>query len=445
MKNKRKQPFLILIWYMMAILSACGSYPIEEETEEASASPPCNLSLDIKSRVSDEIPYPISVYLFDTDGNLVTHQELTEAGTLFQQNLKAGNYTLSAFTASDRKGYVFPDNPDKNSLISITAPYFTESPIMSGSSSIKLEKKTEASILLEYAMSSLYFKFSDIPQETTRVEVTVSPVSSGIDLFTDYSGQQTSTTIPCVKNNDIWEAGPAYVFPAAGSKTILSISIENPDGNKTYAYTYNRPLEPAQPYQFTGQYNDEEGIILTGQFEASDWKPTIDIEFGIGGNTSDDPEDGSGNNQDTPGSDTFYVNELPEADNIWGYFYVWKVETVSETEIIATLISPDQWFLLAGEALPTLADYAPDGITGWRTFTSEEAKEFKNNFINDLAELNEFLTDNNMLPFYAFGEERYLCNNCQSTFGFLSDRITKAGEKTKYYLRGIKTVRIKKH
>ena len=447
METKRKQVSSILFWCVMTFLAACSSYPVDEEAENTSTAQ-CDLSLNVKSRVADEIPYPISIYLFDGEKNLITHQKLTDEETPFQQSLKAGTYILTAFTAGERKGYTFPDSPGYNSLIRLENPYFAESPLMAGSSTIKLENKTDASILLEYAMSSLNFTFNDIPQDATQVEVTVSPIRPGIDLLTDYSTERQSSTIPCVKNGDTWEGGPVYVFPAASQKTSLSITVSRLEGNKTYSYTYNQPLEPSQPYKFTGKYNDEEGVILTGQFEASDWKPAIDIEFGIGGNTSDGEEDGSGDNSGTPGSDIFYTNELPEADNIWGYFYVWKVKTVSEDEIIATLISPDQWYLLASDALPTLKTYAPDNITGWRTFTTEEAKEFREQFIGTLDELNDFLEENGMQIFYKYKDDdkgaRHLCNNAQKTFSFVNTSILNAGTTVKYYLRGVKTVRIKK-
>ena len=83
-----------------------------------------------------------------------------------------------------------------------------------------------------------------------------------------------------------------------------------------------------------------------------------------------------------------------------------------------------------------IPDYEIDEITGWRTFTKEEAKEFHDFFVyeDNADNLNGFLYENGYDTFYSDG--RYLCQNGEYAFDiFGGPDIGKAGLKTKYYLR----------
>lgn len=104
------------------------------------------------------------------------------------------------------------------------------------------------------------------------------------------------------------------------------------------------------------------------------------------------------------------------------------METVSETEVIATLISPDQWYVLAADAPGILEEYSIDHLDGWRTFTLEEAKEFKNQFSGKTSDLNEYLSDNYFDRFYANDGARYLCENCTMTFSLSTNIVKEAGK-----------------
>ena len=161
--------------------------------------------------------------------------------------------------------------------------------------------------------------------------------------------------------------------------------------------------------------------------------------------TLDETTEGGGNQ--LPGTDeeedleTFYAVQLPESECIWGRFYVWKTDTViADEEVIATLISPDQWYVYAEDASATLAGYQEDVFDNWRTFTSDEARTFRDQYGGDVNGFNEFVE-----PYGIYGlkkDGRYLCCNSDSTFSFSNDRIIKAGKTVKYYLRGVKRVRI---
>ena len=194
-------------------------------------------------------------------------------------------------------------------------------------------------------------------------------------------------------------------------------------------------LQPSQPYRFTGTFQD--GISMGSTFEIEGWKPGLDISFNLNEETTEEEE----NNDDT--ETILRAPELPIAEKIWGYFYVWKVEPVSETEVIATLISPDQWYVLAADAPGIIEEYSIDHLDNWRVFTAEEAKEFKSQYFEKTAELNKYLADNYFDRFYTNDGARYLCENYTKTFSFSNNIVKEAGETVKYYLRGVKIVRVK--
>lgn len=209
---------------------------------------------------------------------------------------------------------------------------------------------------------------------------------------------------------------------------------------------------------FTGYYKG--GVSLDGEFQADGWQPEVDCEFGFDEilpdegdddhNTDSGKDDNDSDNtgstetpDDTEETDTFIVPELPDADTIWGYFYVWQVTSLSATESKAILIAPDQWYTLAADAAGLLEAYEKDDISGWRMFTTEEAVAFRNQFQATINGLNTFISEYGFDRFKYTDGARYLCDDGQSTFSLANNRILDAGKTVDYYLRPVKTVRFK--
>lgn len=430
--NCIKNCWLIAIF----ILSACGSYVLEE-TEEASSSKGYQMSLNVRSGGLDlEQYYPLSVFLFNEEGKLVEKKEITDTDETYSKTLEKGEYTLTAFSGLSEDSYSIPDNPTTTDYILFKSGSSQPVPLLSGLSRISLTENTQVTLSLSYAMAALNFSLRTIPADATAVKVQISPVSSGMSFTGNYNNDQQSYSINCIQTDEGWETETFYVFPSESSHTNLSIKIECPEGNKTYSYTYSDMLQPAQPYHFTGSFQD--GISMGGVFEIEGWKPDIDIDFDLNGDISEEDND-----EDDDTETILRAPELPIAEKIWGYFYVWKVEPVSETEVIATLISPDQWYVLAADAPDIIEEYSIDHLDNWRVFTAEEAKEFKSQYFEKTAELNKYLADNYFDRFYTNDGARYLCENCTKTFSFSNNIVKEAGETVKYYLRGVKIVRVK--
>lgn len=423
------------------VLSACGTYALEDETEEDSSSKGYQMSLNVRSGdIELERYYPLTVFIFNEEGKLIDKDKLADKDDTYLKTLGKGQYTLTAFSGLSEDIYYIPDEPTTTDYIQYPTDVIMETPLMAGQSRVSLTENTQITLSLSYTMAALSFNLKALPADATSVKVQVSPVSSGMSFTGNYINDQHSYTIDCVQTDEGWETETFYVFPSESSRTNLSIDVERPQGNETYSYTYTDMLQPAQPYRFSGTF--QEGISMGGVFEIEGWKPSLNIDFNLNGENTE--EDTTGGDEAGLGTETVLrAPQLPIADKIWGYFYVWKVEELSETEVRATLISPDQWYVYAADAPDIIGEYSIDHLDDWRTFTVDEAKEFKKQFAADMSEFNESIYQMGLDRFYANDGARYLCDNCTKTFSFSNNIVKEAGKTVKYYLRGIKTVRVK--
>lgn len=446
-----KKLFQILL---VLLATSCSSYLTEDEensVEENIDKGAYPVTLNVRSSSSESVQYPIDVYIFNTSGKLVEQSEIKSAGTPFEVRLSPGEYTLSAFSGLNTTDYIIPKEISATSVIQPKEGKSCPTPLQNGFCSFKLEKKKSLSIHLAYIVSSLEFKFNKIPADASAVEVNVSPVSQGYTLGGEYTNDKQTCRTSCHLVGNTWEAGPLYILPSESSQSILSINITRPSGEETLSYSYQYQLQPAQPYRFSGNYNGSIG--LDGTFEVDGWKPGIDVSFDFteeGTFNQDDTEEES-DNQNVPNNETdetpstFVATSLPEAGEFWKDLYVWKAERVSDNEVKATILSPKLWFkILAADAPGLLDEYEVNGLSGWRVFTKDEAHEFYEEYSSNLVELNNLLIEKGQDEFYFYKGERYLCNDCLSTFNLNGKLLVRnAGQKTEYYMRGIKTIIVK--
>lgn len=431
----------LLLWV------SCGEYAPEEEQEagEDHSGATYTLQLNWQSENNSKLHYPLSVYVFDAMNNCVLQESIASAYADFSASLPKGKYTLAVFSALSGDDFMFPLEMIPDSYITFRNGNRCILPLQMGQARVNLSQSALVSLTLSYMVSALHFSFNLIPEEAERVQVTVSPVSSAVSFVGSYRNDAQECVIECRKEGHVWKAGPVYVFPCKDTKTHLSVRVCMPEGDEVYGYTYEASLKPSYPYHFTGNY--QEGVSLDGDFQIEGWQPGIDIEFGFdevipdeGGDEDDKPSGG----EDEEG-EAILVTTLPQADAVWGPFYVWQVETLSSKEVNAFLIAPDQYYTVVSKAGEILSEYEVDGIADWRVFSKEEAEDFRDRFYSSAMEsLNEFLLSEGLEGFYYSDGARYLCNESQSTFCFYNKRILDAGATPKYYLRPVKKVHLRK-
>lgn len=441
----------ILLLASLLLLYGCGEFKLEEESETSENNQEeanYTVQLNVQSRNNAKVNYPLSLFLFDEGNNCVSKETIPDESTNYSSSLPKGKYTLVVLSGLNNDDYSYPLEIIPDSYISLNQDNLSGTPLQMGKANVNLTQSTRITVILSYAVASLNFTLKGIPQEATATEVKVSPVSSGVSFNGAYKNDEQKCIVNCQKNGTEWQSNTVYVFPSESTKTHLSINIQTPDGNEAYGYTYEATLKAGYPYHFTGNYQG--GISLDGEFQAEGWQDEIDCEFGFDEILPDEGNDNSSNDdnedQEEPSEDededTFVVSEIPGADAVWGYFYVWKVSSISAYESEAVIIAPEQFYTLKADATKLISEYEEDGIGGWRMFTREEAESFRDQFSGEIKELNDFIKEYGLKEF-KYSDGRYLCNNGSSTFSFTNDMILNAGRTVKYYLRPIKTVRFK--
>ena len=438
--------------YLCIILTACSKQTLETENDNLTEDLPVNISVRNSETGNEDKYFPISLYIFNEEGEYISRQDITKEDKTFSTKLKAGSYSISAFSGLDNSEYTFPESPVYDDIIEMKNSYSKTHPLMAGHHDIELSQSSDVTIPIEYCVTAVSFSFSDVPTDATGVTLSISPLSNGYTFSGRYTGNTSKTEVECTFTDGLWKAGPIYIFPSEANNVLLSISVNSDTGTETFNYTYKNRLNPAVPYNFKGKYNG--GFTVNVGFDIEGWQPGIDVDFDLvpgenteGGDTGENPDTGE---TEVP---TVYSDYLPEPNSIWKSFYVWTTKEISSTEIEALIITPDQWpDILAKDAQATLEWYEKDGLSNWRTFTEEETRAFHKAFPGTseaFEDLNWLLYENNHNQFYCFNKERYLCRNLEYTFNLVDVSssgtliIRQAGDKTGYYLRPVKTIKIK--
>lgn len=446
---------------LYTFLWGCGTYQVDDDTETVESSGPYVMDVALSNATLFTSLYPLQLYLFDSKGATVWNEEVqaqTEWPVLSQPT---GDYVLAAISGLSSEDYLPPMSLNAKQLLTFSQGNCADTPLVIGKNVVKLKNDVKISMNLSYAVAALYLSFGGVPDDAIAVEARISPVSSGITLEGNWNNDGQFASMPCQKVRGIWKAGPVYVFPSESSQTHLSLNVKTASGETVYGYFFSYPLEAGKPYRFVSTGDGEVSLEGNGQIEG--WTPEVSEEFPFENMTpeedwdnpqpdvpdgdenpeGEEEENGGTSDENGDNGDVMVAEVLPESGSIWGPFFVWKVESVSSNEVEATLVSPRQWLLKKAEAVSVCTAYEVDGISGWRTLTTEEAEEFREQYASTLEELNEILQENGIDSFDKY-DCRYLCNNLNSTFCFYNNKILNSGETVDYALRLVKKVRVEK-
>lgn len=450
------QSFFIML-ACMSFFMGCGSYQVEGEGESAGTSDLYGIDVTLSNAQLFTPLYPLHLYFFDAQGTVAWNEEVLEQSEWPAISLPEGEYVFSVLSGLSSEDYLPPMVLNSKQFLTFSEGNHATTPLAIGKNIIKLQNDVKVSVSLSYAVAALYLSFGGLPAEAVSVEARISPVSSGITLEGTLSNDGTFASVPCEKVKGVWKAGPVYVLPSEGLQTHLSLNVQTASEETVYGCFFNYPLEAGKPYRFVSTGDGE--ISLEGNNQIAGWTPEVSEEFLFENMTEegeweepDVPDGGEsteGNEDEDDGQDTeedtdVIVSEvLPESETIWGPFFVWKVESLSGNEVMATLVSPRQWLLKKAEAISVCEAYEEDGISGWRTFTTDEAKEFRDQYDDTIVALSDMLSENGLDRFNKY-DCRYLCNDFNSTFCFYNTQIVKSGETVDYALRLVKKVRVEK-
>lgn len=450
------QSFFMMLACMFFFVG-CGSYQVEGEGESAGTSDLYGIDVTLSNAQLFTPLYPLHLYFFDAQGTVAWNEEVLEQSEWPAISLPEGEYVFSVLSGLSSEDYLPPMVLNSKQFLTFSEGNHATTPLAIGKNIIKLQKDIKVSVSLSYAVAALYLSFGGLPAEAVSVEARISPVSSGITLEGTLSNDGTFASVPCEKVKGVWKAGPVYVLPSEGLQTHLSLNVQTTSEETVYGYFFNYSLEAGKPYRFVSTGDGE--ISLEENNQIAGWTPEVSEEFpfenmteegeweepdapdgGEGTEGNEDEDDGQDTEEDT---DVIVSEVLPESETIWGPFFVWKVESLSGNEVMATLVSPRQWLLKKAEAISVCEAYEEDGISGWRTFTTDEAKEFRDQYDDTIVALSDMLSENGLDRFNKY-DCRYLCNDFNSTFCFYNTQIVKSGETVDYALRLVKKVRVEK-
>ena len=433
---------LFLIVFLMSATFSCQQMPTDEmETADEDVT---NLKVDVRSAGDSEIVYPLYLYAFDAKGKQVASQKLEDAEAEMSLSLAKGDFQIVA-VAGTSSDYLLPENPELSDVITLVASKGAGTPLMMGRANVEItaSSKPTAKLTLSYVVAALNVKLKEVPENVTAVQLSLSPLYSTLSMGGKYGGSSQKVKVDCsLVSEGVWSASTVYIFPGSGTETDFSIYFKTDDGKEvTYGYTSNGVPKANYLFNVTGSYAG--GIIVGGNFDVTDWEGSIDVEFEFGSDMdNEDEEDG---NEDEPGDD-IVLEGVPEVGTIWNGFIVADIGEADETGVDLLLMSLDEWDALPSEIPNLLSGYSVNGIAGWRLPTHDEAAILKARFSgNNRLELNKLIEEYDSDLWHIDGEERYLCMKGDLYYSFKfagSTSITKAGEKTVYYVRLVKTYRL---
>lgn len=441
--------FSLIYILLTLLLTSCSKYTIDDGSGSG-----MDVNIKFQKNAAGEafdMEYPVRVFCTDAAGKNIIDKTFRQ-GDEMKLSLAEGEYGISAFVGMNEECYVLKKDIDGKQIVAMKDSSMSDKPLRAAHTTLQIDKQTDVNMVPAYVVASAEVEFTNIPSGVKSVSVSVSPVYSGYNISGGYTDETQSGMINCYEKDGKWISDQKFFFPVEKRKTTVSVSIDRGDKVDNYSYTMINGLRPGQPYKFTGGYEGDggdsgNGLNMDGEFQISGWNMEEEIVLDLEDETPvEGGEDGGDGDVDIPDYEieTFLVDAIPSADVIWGPFYVWKSEKQSADEAIVTIISPDQWFqkFEGSDALNILNSHDIDGMTGWRTFTKAEAEEFHKAFSIDLSELNSYLEENGHNIFYT--ENRYLCENGEYAFNiFGSTNIRPAGTTVKYYLRPIKTIKLK--
>lgn len=438
-------PLLLLL---VTLFSSCSKYTLSEEesSSDEKKQEKVNVYVNFRKNMSGDffdIEYPIRIFCVDKFTSALTEFYFGEGEGVSAQ-VDKGEYSVNAFIGINKDDFTLMNDINGKPMLSINESGVSVTPVLSAHSTLNIEKQTEINFIPEYIVSSIEFEFSNIPSGVKSLSVEISPVCCGYYVEGSFSGRTQAAFVQCAENNGKWISGQKYIFPSEGEKTTVTVSMDYDDETvKKYQYTYSEGMSVGKPYKFTGEY--DESLSIDGDFLISGWedKEEIIMDFEEDSTDSDNDNEEPDDDENVDVEDILYVDDIPSSNSIWESFYVWKVEETGSGEAQATIISPDQWYQIyaEGEAMQILDGYEIDGISGWRTFTREEAEEFYKEFSAELDVLNTLLERSGQNIFYTDDSRRYLCEDGEYTFGLYGKlNFYKTGKTVKYYLRPVKKV-----
>lgn len=424
--------------------------------------------LTIKTRsVTDDVQFPVAVYVFDKDGKCIESQKVESGDQKLDVSLAKGNYHVIAFGGTE--GWNLPSSPTMDSVLELSDETgCSPQALQMGQADVTVGTGNQTiNIVLSYMVSTVSLSLENLPSTVSAASVNVSQTCRRMSMRGEVM-EVSNAKIDLTKGAAGWQTGRVYVLPGASQKTTFTITLidskdaSNPE-TTSYAYTYSAPLLPATPYELKGRYASDM-LSMTGTFTSEGWGTTVDLDFTFG------PASGE-NIKGDDDSSGIKVTSFPAPGSLWNGHLVAYLYSKSDADkplaesalaqaesAEVLLLSLDEWTKIGSainktnpnEASEIASNYSEGDVVNWSMPSSAEAKILKSLYSDEsISTLNDVISVNGgkpVVPFDSKGENiRYLCDQGNSTFAWKSSSsITKAGATVTYSLRLVSHVHLVK-
>ena len=302
---------------MGAILTLSGCTEEVINTVNEASGPVQTFSLlKFNTRGEGDITTPGYLYLFK-DNSCVSRLDMGADGQVPAMPLSPGSYAIYAIGGEDLDHYAIPAS-DEAEATSVIGPKAGASmgDLLMGGTTIELEEgeTEEAALELERKVFRLeQVVVRNVPDEVTKVELAISPVSDNILLNGTYA-DKTSTLVVSLNKGDggTWSATPQrYALPSSVAPTI-ALSFTTATGVEVYRKTVDDAIAANTKLNIEGTYAETQPSTFSATITAQTWPASArEISFDF-----DETDNGALGSAPVAGQlhDGYYVISVNEAN-----------------------------------------------------------------------------------------------------------------------------------
>ena len=307
---------------MGAILTLSGCTEEVINTVNEASGPVQTFSLlKFNTRGEGDITTPGYLYLFK-DNSCVSRLDMGADGQVPAMPLSPGSYAIYAIGGEDLDHYAIPAS-DEAEATSVIGPKAGASmgDLLMGGTTIELEEgeTEEAALELQRKVFRLeQIAVRNVPDEVSKVELAISPVSDNILLNGTYA-DKTSTLVVSLNKGDggTWSATPQrYAIPSSVAPTI-ALSFTTATGVEVYRKTVDNAIAANTKLNVEGTYAETQPSTFSATITAQTWPASArEISFDF-----DETDNGA-------------LGSAPVAGQMHDGYYVISVNETNRTAIV---------------------------------------------------------------------------------------------------------------
>ena len=302
---------------MGAILTLSGCTEEVINTVNEASGPVQTFSLlKFNTRGEGDITTLGYLYLFK-DNSCVSRLDMGTDGQVPAMPLSPGSYAIYAIGGEDLDHYAIPAS-DEAEVTSVISPKAGASmgDLLMGGTTIELEEgeTEEAALELQRKVFRLeQVAVRNVPDEVSKVELAISPVSDNILLNGTYA-DKTSTLVVSLNKGDggTWSATPQrYALPSSVAPTI-ALSFTTATGVEVYRKTVDDAITANTKLNVEGTYAETQPSTFSATITAQTWPASArEISFDF-----DETDNGALGSAPVAGQmhDGYYVISVNEAN-----------------------------------------------------------------------------------------------------------------------------------